>query len=46
VDRDPDWESGSGSMGKKIKKLQWKNALLIIKKILLLKRYKIALTTF
>jgi hypothetical protein len=28
VDPDPYWESGSGSRGKKIKKFQWKNALL------------------
>jgi hypothetical protein len=27
VDPDPYWESGSGSRGKKIKKLQWKKAL-------------------
>jgi hypothetical protein len=50
VDPDPDWESGSGSgsRGKKMKKFQWKNALIsyLKKKILPLKRYKIALTTF
>jgi hypothetical protein len=37
----------SGSRGKKVKKFQWKNALFsIFKKILPLKRYKIALTSF
>jgi hypothetical protein len=58
VDPDPDWiriqllcGSGSGLgiriQGKKIKKFQWKNALFsYLKKILPLKRYKIALTTF
>jgi hypothetical protein len=46
VDPNPYWESGS--RGKKIKKFQWKNALFsyLKKKILTLKRYKIALTTF
>jgi hypothetical protein len=46
VDPDPYWESGS--RGKKIKKFQWKNPLLklFLTKILPLKRYKIALTTF
>jgi hypothetical protein len=27
VDSDPNWESGSGSRGKKMKKFQWENAL-------------------
>jgi hypothetical protein len=36
-------DPGSGSRGKKIKKFQWKNALLVILKKLLLKSYKIAL---
>jgi hypothetical protein len=46
VDPDPYWESGS--RGKKIKKFQWKNALLsyFFKKILPLKKEKIAQTTF
>jgi hypothetical protein len=46
VDPDPYWESGS--RGKKTKKLQWEKALFgyFLKKILPLKRYKIALTTF
>jgi hypothetical protein len=36
-----------GSRGKKVKKFQWKNSLFsILTKILPLKRYKIALTTF
>jgi hypothetical protein len=39
VDPDPYWESGS--RGKKTKKFQWKKC-----KILPLKSYKIALTTF
>jgi hypothetical protein len=41
-------DPGSGSRGKQIKKFQWKNALfkLFLTKILPLKRYKIALTTF
>jgi hypothetical protein len=40
-------DPGSGSRGEKIKKFQWKNALFsYLKKILPLKRYKIALTTF
>jgi hypothetical protein len=48
VDPDPYWESGSGSRAKKMKKFPWKNALFnyLFKKILPLKRYKIALTTF
>jgi hypothetical protein len=48
VDPDPYWESGSGSRGKKTKKFQWEKALFgyFFKKILPLKRYKIALTTF
>jgi hypothetical protein len=48
VDPDPYWESGSESRGKKIKKFQWKKCtfLLLKKKILPLKRYKIALTSF
>jgi hypothetical protein len=34
VDPDPYWESGSGSRGKKVKKFQWKNAILsYLKKI-------------
>jgi hypothetical protein len=43
VDPDPYWESGS--RGKKMKKIQWKNALFsyFLNKILPLKRYKIAL---
>jgi hypothetical protein len=41
------WEYGSGSRGKKMKKLQWKNALFsYLKKNYPLKRYKVALTTF
>jgi hypothetical protein len=45
VDPDPYWDSGS--RGKKMKKFQWKSALFShLKKILPLKRYKIALTTF
>jgi hypothetical protein len=38
-------DPGSGSKGKKIKKFQWKNGLLVILKKLTLKWYKIALTT-
>jgi hypothetical protein len=30
VDPDPYWESGSGSRSKKVKKFQWKNAVLSI----------------
>jgi hypothetical protein len=46
VDPDPYWESGS--RGKKINKFQWKTVLFsyFFKKILPLKMYKIALTTF
>jgi hypothetical protein len=46
LDPDPYWESGS--RGKKIKKFQWKKCTfyLFFTKILPLKRYKIALTTF
>jgi hypothetical protein len=44
---DQDWESGSRSRGKKMKKFQWKNALFSYFFLILpLKRYKIALTTF
>jgi hypothetical protein len=48
VDPDPYWESGSGSWGKKTKKFQWKKMhfLVIFTKILPLKSYNIALTTF
>jgi hypothetical protein len=40
-------DTGSESRGKKIKKFQWKNALLksFLTNILPLERYKIALTT-
>jgi hypothetical protein len=31
VDPDPYWEYGSGSRGKKMKKIKWKNALVILK---------------
>jgi hypothetical protein len=46
VDPDPYWESGSGSRGKKTQKFQWEKGLFgYFKKMLPLKRYKIALTT-